>query len=200
MAGFNINDFLGVIAEKGILKPNKFRVNLPVPLGLRIQTQNAGFYNSVSRDFEFWCEGAALPSSTIQLHPLQRYGYGPTNRKPLNQVNQDLPLTLLADAQGENWMFLKDWTNLITNWDRQKGFNTNGNPANWEIAYKDDYVVDARIDVFNDIGETVKSVVLVDTYPSLLGELRMDWQDNNSVQRIPLTLTFYDWFNNDSGA
>eukprot|EP00697_Spironema_sp_BW2_P004560 gnl/Spiro4/16189_TR8705_c0_g1_i1.p2 gnl/Spiro4/16189_TR8705_c0_g1~~gnl/Spiro4/16189_TR8705_c0_g1_i1.p2 ORF type:complete len:215 (-),score=52.10 gnl/Spiro4/16189_TR8705_c0_g1_i1:443-1087(-) len=190
---FNINEFLSVVGEKGFLKANKFRVFLPVPKGLRNAT-NFTNYTATSADFQYWCEGAAVPASTLQLHQVQRYGYGQTNRKPFNQVNQDMPLTLLADAEGDNWNFLMDWTNLISSWSRSQGFRTSGANATYEIAYKADYVVDATIEVFNDIGDVVKTITLIDAYPSMIGELRMDWQDNNNIQRLPVTLTFFDWF------
>lgn len=201
---FNIAGFIAQIGDKGLLKPNKFRFRIPVPAGLKTNKQFAASYAKTSRDIEYWCESAAIPALVLQLHQVQRYGYGVSNRKPFTPVFNDLPVTFIADADGDTWYFMNDWTKLIVNWDSSKGVNpdtptsvvNNTGVSTWEVAYWKDYVVDATVDVFNDIGDVIKQITLKDCYPSMVGEIRIDWQDNNNIARIPVTMTFVDWHYN----
>lgn len=205
--GFNISRFTSKTSERGFLKTNKFLIRIPVPAGLVSSADNA-YYTATSRDFEYWAEGAAVPGVALSMHTVQRYGYGIMEKKPFMPMFNDMNISILGDAAAQNWYWMQDWINLTVKHNATRGIdppreqiNTNGAItggarviAPYEVSYRKDYVVDANIIVYDDAGNSTKSIILHDCFPSMVGEMQLNWMDNNNIARIPITLTYLDWF------
>lgn len=192
--GFNVNDFRAEINRKGLLKNNKFFVRMYIPQGMR----NTGL-SSTARFLEFWCESSNIPGVSLSTTEVRRYGYGNVEKKPYVSMNNDITMSFLGDSQGVIWSYFQQWMRLIVNYDMRKGINGEtgilSGQKPFELAYKDDYVVDIHLSVFDDLGKEAIHVVLREAYPIFIGDIQLNWGDTNSIMRIPVTFTVYDWYN-----
>lgn len=215
--GFNIANFSAIISQKGVQKNNKFLVRFAIP-SLFGSTQNT------VRELEFWCDGVNLPGYMIQTFPVLRYGYGTIEKKPNQPSFNDVSLSVIGDGSGDNWKFFKQWMNYILYFDAQNSLSTSrtsllnadgtinttnvttvgtetltrGSSSNTqnlaELSYKYEYAIDLNILTFNDSGSVIHNVMLRESYPIMLGDLQLNWGDNNNVSRFNLVFTYQDWY------
>lgn len=196
---FNVSNFRSEInKQNGILKNNKFLVRMPVPRGL-YGSPVTTLSQNVSRMVEFWCEQANIPGVSLPTTEVRRYGYGTIEKKPYSSLNNDITLTFIGDGKGEIWTYFQQWMRLIVNYDVRKGINgqtglTRGQTP-FELTYKEQYGVDISIQVYDDTGKEVIRVILRDAYPIFVGDIQLNWADTNSMMRVPVTFTVFDWYN-----
>ena len=129
---------------------------------------------------------AEIPMFQLGTGTMQRYGYGSIERRPVMPQYQEISLFFLADAGGEIWRFFKNWLKLIVNNDANDG-------EIYTLSYKDQYLSDLELTVFDVRGETAFVVTLIDAFPIQLGKLDLKWSDNNQVMRIPVVFTYTNW-------
>lgn len=198
--GFNVNDFRAEVNKKGILKNNKFFVRMYAPRGFANSgSPEALTLSNTVRFLEFWCEATNIPGVSLNTTEVRRYGYGNIEKKPYVTMNNDITMSFIGDADGTIWTYFQQWLRLIVNYDMRNGIiNPTGilpNQAPFELAYKEDYAVDIHISVFDDMGNESIHVVLREAYPIFVGDIQLNWGDTNSLMRVPVTFTVYDWYN-----
>lgn len=196
--GFNIAKFKAEINSNGLMRTNKFLVRVHVPQGMQ---KNPTLFNT-ARYLEYWCESVNIPGVSLATNEVRRYGYGNFEKKPYVAVNNDVNLSFISDSGGGIVTFFQQWVRMIVNFDMRNGINPgtpNGvlsNQKPFEIAYKEEYVSDVQILVFNDHSDTPQLVyVLREAYPIFVGDIPLNWADTNTVARVPVTLAVYDWYN-----
>jgi hypothetical protein len=194
MAGFSINDFLSQVEDNGILRSNKFKARFPVPNGLLNQENSDFNITETSRLLEFWCDSTQIPSLIFATHPIVRYGYGTSENKPFLSQIQNLNFTFMSDASGAIWNFFYSWMNTIINIRTDSGIlDPTALQQPYEVGYKYDYASDVNIICYNDIGEAVFNVILIEAYPVFLGEIPLAWSEKNTIVRFPVSFTFNQW-------
>ena len=211
-AGFNPVTFHNMFKSRGFTKPNKFLARIPMPQGL----QGATTYNEKVREVQFWCESSNLPGVMLGAYDVNRYSYGPRERRPVTSVFQDTAFTFFADAGGDvgntnqnptigtYYDFFTNWSRLISNFDRSKGISAPNTTlakgrGGWErmpyeLGYKIDYISNIEIYVFDDQGKPSHFVTLRDAFPLMVNDTRLNWGDNSGVMRISVIMTYTDWF------
>jgi hypothetical protein len=203
MIGFNLNDFKAQLGAKGFTKSNKFLVRFPTPSGMTDYIEQV-------RVMEYWAEAAALPGAMLATYDANRYSYGAREKRPFAPVFQDQAFSFLADASSSNdvrdptkntnYDFFTTWLRLCVNFN--KGKNILGpsddaqaiNQTPYEVAYKTDYVVDLTVGVFDDNGNQSHVIVLRDAFPIMVSDIRVNWGDNSGIIKIPVIMTFTDWY------
>ena len=200
LSGFNINEFKAQTKVKGFQKNNKFLVRFPLPRGF-LNTPNFSKYAEIDKVLEYWCEGATIPGVALSLTPINRYGYGAIEKKPSTPTFTDANFTFIGDGKSDNWLFFQQWIRLIDNYDLRGGINpitgyVNGKPISpFEVSYKYEYASDVNLIVFDDSGTETFNIILRDAYPIYMGQIPLNWADNNTIMKIPITFTFMDWYN-----
>jgi hypothetical protein len=193
MSSFNVNNFKAAIDNLGLLRTNKFRVDIPIPPKILAALPEA----NGGRELSLFCKSAPLPGLGILTQDIYRYGYGPIERRPYGTVVNDIMLQFYVDSENivDNWM--RDWVRLILNPDSRQGINSKwtvtGQNA-YEFSYKEDYAVDMRITAFDSEGFPKKSVVLVEAYPNFVSDILLDWDHKNQNMILPVAITFRDWY------
>lgn len=216
MRGFNIGTFRAAFAEADVLRPNLFLVEFQIPRGMLGTEFYLNNVNTV-RKLEYFCERAALPDQQLRTYPALRYGYGTEEKRPFQTQFSDITLSIVNDAADDRFRFFHQWMNVINNFDMRtrRGPYLNGpEEATWtvahekggmgqavrrivspfELSYKDEYVTEARIIAFDNTGRPARSCVLRDAFPTFIGPVQTDWADNASYMRLPIALTFTDWW------
>jgi hypothetical protein len=200
--GFNVAQFKAFIGDRTFLRPNKFLVKFAVPACMQSSVSsvnNADFKQSI-KEIEFWCEAANVPGIALQAHEVRRYGYGATEKRPVTALFNDVQFSFYGDSDAKYWALFQQWIKKIVNYDMREGISgkTGFNSSTpYEIAYKHEYVSDITLYVYDDTGNAKIAVTLREAWPMFVGDAPLNWGDTNSIMRVPVTITFTDWFNQD---
>lgn len=203
MPGFNIASFNSLIETNGLQKTNKFKVTVPIPVGM-LKMPNYAALSKTAQWMEYFADSAIIPGAILGSHVNLRYGYGPFEKKPTSPVFEDLPLSFIGDGLGGIHNFFMTWMLMINNFDMSDGIN----PANtrtvsghqmrpYHLSYKYEYMSDVNVIAYNDAGYETMNIVLREAWPTMVGNLPMNWQDQNQIAKVPVVLTFMDWYPNE---
>ena len=196
---FNVYDILGAVnSSGGLTKSSKFLVRITPPRSV------AG---NISRVISFLCDSAVLPGFSIQTDEVKMPGYGVTEKRPYQGSFNDMPLTFFNDSDGKVLKFFHLWLQSIFN------FNLSTNPDSTArgipmntVAYprasKDGsggYYGIVEIIHYDDAGSTdnedsgVIKYTLHEAYPIGIGDISMDWNQENTLVKVPVTFVFTYW-------
>ena len=103
MAG-NISEFKASF-RKDLARPNKFDVNIPVPLTLIPYVNNA-------KSLNYRCESANLPGRSLATTE-QKIGSNPVEKYPYLTTFNDMQLTFMVDDDMSQKVFFDAWLNFI---------------------------------------------------------------------------------------
>lgn len=204
MGVFNISDFKASL-DTGLLPQNKYMFLVNSPLSLltnvgpfvgQIGTDEAMANQYAASRIRFMSPMVTLPGAAIQTHQVRRFGYGPFENKPFVTTFTDINIELLIDGDGHMFRFLHRWRQLINNTDFIR--NTSVGPGGlhfFEVAFKNQYAVDAEIWVFKKSDDETPSVkvALFQCFPIFISDTPLAWDHKNDVFRLMTTWTFFTW-------
>lgn len=208
--GFNINVFKAELSSKKVLRPNLFLVEFSIPNSLlNLPAYQENF--RTAQTLSYWCEATNLPGLNIRTYEGQRYGYGSIEQRPLLPAYSEISFGLIFDSNCSNYKIFFDWINSMVNTNASQGFFSPSNQTNsgllsankvidmsaFEIAYKQDYAVDTSILVFDQEGFMKKKITLRESFPKIIGDISLNWADNNSYMRLPIVMAYTDWYNGE---
>lgn len=196
---FNVSEIGAEISRLGVMRNNKFLFETVMPPALRNNTQSQALADA-NQVISLYCEASNVPGIALLMEEVRRYGYGPNEKKPYAPIFTDLNLTFRSDSYGLIWQFMNSWMRCVINYQSRGDFNTaNGPILNQfpnELGYKTDYAIDATLRVFNDVGDEVLQIILREAFPIFVGDIPLNWASRSDYARIPVTLSFFDWFVN----
>ncbi len=194
---FNIAEFKSAI-KHDYHSTSHFHFVFALPNGLSGQKSGTDDdFSKVVKDLVFEVESANVPGIQIATDDVFRYGMGSSQKKPYAPIFNKVDLMVRSDAEGKVYDFFQSWMKLIVNYDSRKGSNYTsgfGGAKVYEVNYLVDYAVEAQIITYSKVGEQVKKIYLRDCFPFLLGDVVHDWSDTNKLVKIPISLTFTDWY------
>jgi hypothetical protein len=177
MAG-NINDFKSSF-QKDLARPNKFDVNIPVPLTLIPYVKNA-------KNLIYRCENANLPGRNFATVE-QKIGSNPVEKYPYLTTYNDLDLTFMVDDDMNQKVFFDAWLNFI-------------NPTyNYNFRYKGDYSTAITINQYDVTNNISYSINLWDAYPVSMNQMDLDWS-SDGYHKLNVTFAYTYWTNNSLQA
>jgi len=190
---FNINEFKAIALRTGLLRSNKFMVRVMPPRGTNSPVGNN------SRFLEFFCDSVYLPGIQIASSQNLRYGYGALEKMPVLPTYGDAFMTFYVDSGGDVWNFFKTWMNSII---PPEFDGISGNRNEYEVEYKQNYESQVIVYVFDQSGKPTIEITLHKAWPIFLGNIQLNWGDNNQLMRLPVAFTYRDWSsaNKTSGA
>lgn len=197
---FNVRELTTEIKDRGYLKTNKFVFNCQIPPGFgRYKVEGFAEFYDTARRIELYGEASHLPGLLHATDDIRRYGYGPLEKKPFAPIFRDLPLTFREDGEGSVYRFFMSWMrmSLLYETREQDITSTSGsvpgqNP--YEVAYKEDYVQDVTVTVFDDAGVAQVQMILKEAYPVFVGDVPLNWANKRELLKIPVVLTFFDMY------
>lgn len=175
----------GSIAEfkasfrKEIARPNKFDVNIPVPLTLIPYVNNA-------KNLVYRCENANLPGRNFATVE-QKIGSNPVEKYPYLTTFNDIDLTFIVDDDMNQRVFFDAWLNFI-------------NPQyNYNFRYKGDYATVITINQYDVTNQISYSINLYDAYPVSMNQLDLDWS-SDGYHKLVVSFAYTYWQNNSLQA
>lgn len=198
---FNISDFKVINEAIGNARYYNYEVYLTLPDALRETA--AVYYNPVKDLIRFSVDSVNFPSTGSQVYNVRRYGYGALERKPVFPTFNQIQMTIQLDEQTKYQTFFHDWSRRVTNFD----FDTGGSSSpsyyrgaagtqlySYEIGYKLDYSVDLMLQIYNSMGEQVKTIFFREAYPVTVADINYAWGHENDYVKLPVMFTFFDWY------
>lgn len=190
---FNISSFSSNIGRYGVVPNNKFFVVMTAPQLIRqtVYERGAGIdVGGIERLIQFRAEQARLPGVLLQTNDVRRYGLGVNEKMPFNAQFTDTSFTFLADSNGSIYRYFYSWLTSAVDF---TGTLLNMSVPTYTTSYKDEYVTDIDIFVFDNYGMLVKQVTFYDAYPNSLNDVNLDWGNNNSVMKVTVGFTYKNW-------
>lgn len=187
----DLNNFLATTSKlNGFTRPAYYYIEIPPPPALRSQANQA-------RNLAFLSESTNLPGVALATTDIRRYGYGPIERKPYAPIFVDVNVSFLVDGTGMVQKFFYQWMNSIVKFDQTvngSGSVVNGTQINpFEVNYKTQYATDIMITTVDEANNDIVNVRLYDAYPVFMGDIALGWNDTDSIARLPITFTYFNW-------
>ena len=170
----SINEFKASF-RKEIARPNKFDVNIPVPLTLIPYVNNA-------KSLNYRCENASLPGRNMATTE-QKIGSNPVEKYPYLSTFTDIDLTFIVDDDMNQKVFFDAWLNFV-------------NPQyNYNFRYKENYSTVITVNQYDVTNQVSYSVNLYDAYPVAVNSLSLDWS-LDGYHKLAVTFAYTYWQNN----
>lgn len=194
---FKIKDFLSSINKRGVLPTNRYLLSFAPPNYMR----SGGNVLPAPADLlTIRCESVQIPGVSLQtVDGPPRAGYGPIETIPNTLIFDDITAVFTVDANSDIHNFFYTWMNSIVNF-HSKGLtqlkDARGPVSGmktYEVGYKDDYVTDLTIDVFNANDEKVLTAKAYRAFPKLLPSFDMSWASTDEVVRLNVPFTYTDF-------
>jgi hypothetical protein len=164
----NINDFKAKLAGGGA-RANQFKVTMPFP-----------GYAQVGGEIEelaFLCRATSIPSMEVANIPVSFRG-----RAVKIAGDRTIPswsVTVYNDTNFKLRNAFERWQNGINNMTDNEGLT---NPV--------DYQVDAFLDHLDRNGNTIKSYTLRGAYPTTIGAIALDYDEQTAIEQFEVTLEY----------
>lgn len=176
MAG-SIADFKASF-NTDLARPNRFDVNIPIPIGLLP-------YRQIGRTLRMRCENAELPGRSISTTSMKIYGV--EEKFPYQTTYNDISLTFIVSDDMAEKKFFDAWLNWI-------------NPTiNYNLKYKADYAIPLTVNQYDVKNELSYSVTMLDTFPIAVNQLDLDWSSDGH-HKLTVTFAYTSWRNNSLEA
>lgn len=187
---FNINEFKADVQDRGYIKTNLFEVLVAPPL------VNAGGGNSnITKHMSHRIEAVRAPGIQFMTADINRYGVGPTQKQPYNAQFNDISFTILCDNYGDIWQFWHDWLRTVYQFTpiAVPGSGTVSTQANYNVNYKDVYSSTVSIIIYDVGGSVIKRIDMYQAFPTSIREIPLNWEDQNNLLRLGVSLTYKEY-------
>lgn len=201
--GFNIAKFSAQIAKSGILQTNKFIVEMTVPTVSFFDVKDRISFN---RNLSFRIEKIKLPGLNLNNVDTARYGVGPTQKFPIGIRFTETSMTIIENRQFNYWLLFNNWIQKIYHY---TGTLHGRNKPSYTLEYKQKYVTDIKISIFNNEGtrdyvlpnanakpnaSNFGEIILKDAYPIAVNDMPLDWEQTNTLFKPVVNFAFTDWY------
>lgn len=174
----NISEFKAQM-QGGGARPNQFRVELAFP-----NYVNSG--RAVGQQAQFLCKAAQLPASTVENIPVLYRG------RPVNfageRTFQPWTISVYNDTSFSIRNALEQWQQGVQNYDTSNGIT---NPLQ--------YQVDLNVHQLDRNGAIIKSYKFFDAYPTNIGAVGLDFEQQNAIELFDVEFTF-NYFTSTGGS
>lgn len=176
MAG-SIADFKASF-NTDVARPNRFDVEIPIPLGLVP-------FLGTSRQLNLRCENTELPGRSLATTSMKIYNV--EEKFPYQTIYNDITLTFIVGDDMKEKKFFDAWLNWI-------------NPTlTYNMKYKGDYAIPLRINQYDVTNKVSYSVDLRDAFPIAINQLDLDWS-NDGYHKLSVVFAYTSWKNNSLEA
>ena len=108
--------------------------------------------------------------------------HGPIIKMPYQSIYDDIVLSFYCkEDMGVSKLF-QDWQTFI-----QDNSSTN------EFSYFEDYVSDVIVEQYDNQGNTIHSIKLIDAYPIMVAPMQLDWATQNGFHELSITMAYRYW-------
>jgi hypothetical protein len=176
MANFSLKQFQAQVRARGVAKPNRFEVEIPVP---PLFARRGNLLDI--RNVNLFCESTGLPGQVIGVK--QQRIYGPAYQRPITTDfgGEGITMVFLIDQPMDIKAFFDTWLSIIID------------PVTYNVHYQDDYAVNVTIKQLNEKDAVSYAVVLQDCFPRSYNMLELNQGSTNSVHKLSVNFAYRKW-------
>ena len=176
MANFSLKQFQAQVRARGVAKPNRFEVEIPVP---PLFARRGNLLDI--RNVNLFCESTGLPGQVIGVK--QQRIYGPAYQRPITTDfgGEGITMVFLIDQPMDIKAFFDTWLSIIID------------PVTYNVHYQDDYSVNVTIKQLNEKDAVSYAVVLQDCFPRSYNMLELNQGSTNSVHKLSVNFAYRKW-------
>lgn len=185
---FNVSTFKSEISDYGYLQNNKYQVFVTPPQIIQNQ-------NNVNQRMLFRADYVNLPSVSLAIVDIPRYGVGINQKQPHNAAFNTMNLSFISDGYGDIWNFWYNWTRSIFQFsgsDNGTGNLTNSS-GNYSLEYKDNYSTTISVVVFDNYGNDVQTIDFTQAFPYSIDDIQLSWNNTNQLLKINVAVAYTDY-------
>jgi hypothetical protein len=148
-----------------------------------------------ARILSFMCESASIPGIAYQTDDIRSSGYGNIEKRPYATIYQDATLNFFCDNDGIVINFMHKWLQTVFNFNDRispDAVSNTGLPNN-TFEYPSEYYGIIELIQYDDTGKQIFGVSLHEAYPINIGEITVDWNNQDTLTKIPVTFTYTYW-------
>lgn len=128
---------------------------------------------------------SAIPDMALQTHPITYNGV--PSKVAYENSTGDLNIEVVSSGNLWEREFFTAWQNYIVD------YSTPDKNPTFDVAYYNDYVTEAELDIYNDEGEKVTTILFNGVYPLSMTMVDMDWTSKDQLLVFSLVLTYAYW-------
>ena len=200
---FNISKFKSSFERfGGPARANLFQVEMSPPQWYINEKQtDKGLFTP--REFTMFCSKANLPGVNINTSTIDHVGQLP--RTIATSITNPGPLTFtfMCDSDHHTLRFFHRWIRHVGNYAKVSSpFEEYKNRLPGEVGFKDGFVSDIQIKHYSTDSRpnSFYSASLQRAFPISVGDLALDWSQNDSFLTVDVQFAFDDYHFNDDKA
>lgn len=198
-------NFLTDILQRGISRKNRFRVTIPLPMGVfdsnataendgRAYNTNTGTFaelfrssarivnaffggtNKTAKSLQMMCMVSSIPGVGIDTTPMNSNGNH--IKMPNNKSNVDLDLSFLLATDYYEKTIMDSWKNLIFD------------PYTTKMGYYEDIVTDICIEQLDTEDQVVHRVYIIEAHPISFASIELDKSASDQFNQYNVTFSY----------
>lgn len=166
----SIREFIGTVANEGLMRNNRFSVLLSVPPAVSLGVD--------VRKVLLYCDSVTLPG--LSFATAEAKTYGEVREMPYQRVFENIPMTFYVDNSMHVKLMFDTWLAAVIN------------PGTREVNYYRDYVTDMSISVYDVNDKSRYEVTCYQCYPKSVSAVQMDYA-NKDVMKITVNMVSKYW-------
>jgi hypothetical protein len=198
---FDINSFKAELTKNGYLRPWEYSILLTAPpalTGAQFVNQNQQLNSGdVQGLISLRATQARTPTAQLEWLDIPRYGMGLKQGAPYNAVIKDCNFAIICDRHGNLYNFFHSWLNSVFTFspiaNAQAGGVSNQNRANYLVNYKDNYVTDITINMYDLIGNIAIQFILFQAFPITIQQIPLDWEEGKHLVELVIAIDYRDY-------
>jgi len=175
----SLEQFIAKVKNDGVAKPNRFKVNIQIPLSLEYPEIGG---RAMARRLELYCESANFPGQTIGIR--QQRIYGPNYQKPFNVDYGGEGMTMIfnLDRDMKIKAFFDAWMGQIID------------PIQYFAYYQAHYISNKiKIQQLNEKDEVTYGIVMENAFPRSMSLLDLNQSSQNQIHKLSVTFAYRRW-------
>ena len=178
---FNVKEMLGSISRQGVSRASDYRVNIQFP-GEAARTFGSGI-----SDLSFRAESLELPGRSIQAVTYR--DYGAPREIGYSTAYQPISITFLCSRDLRERALFTNWQDMVIGDHRKVNF---ADGKSFNVGYYREYVADMEILKYDERGEKMFTVKIVEAYPRTVNAMPLSY---GSDELLRVTVQFqYRYF------
>lgn len=177
-SNWNIGNFLAQVSSKGLAKPNRFAVDIDIPVCVR--------GNIIGKQVSMFCDQALLPYSRVITSRQQLFGPPSLHPVGVDYNGEGISLLFYVDREMNVKRFFDAWMDGII--DRTtytaKYQYTNG---------LSNYLTSIYINQLDENDSVMYQAKLIDAYPVSVQALQLDNSAAGQVHKLSVNFVFRKW-------
>lgn len=187
----NIENFISRINDGNIAKPSLFQVEI-VRKGIVV--------SEAELNLTFRCVNFTLPGRTLATTEF-RYATDPVRQAAYAASYPDVSMNFIMSEDEREKIYFEEWQDDIIGNHRRNDIQLD--PFRHSVGFYNDYVGNVKVKRLNEKGDIVRRTTLVEAYPSVIGDINLDWGEDGYIL-LPVTFTYRNYqqedFNRDGST